>query len=507
VAIAEDHVGNWSQRVRYAPGDKAFAYAPNEFLVRNGDANLIGRLVPGAAPVRRDGPDGPLDIIAGFQKWSYPGGDVLSAVRRIKASGITAQPVHMFFADAGPGDVFGNPVYGNPVYGNPVYGNPVYGNPVYGNPVYGNPVYGNPVYGNPVYGNPVYGGGCGQPGCAMGAPCCTECDRCRCPTDPPAAQTSFVYPNPLYVTTAYPSGDGIVYQRTGARHSQARPLLGMPANQIGFVSPWDTPGVVRVAVIDTGRPDPAAVANLPHPEAEVGGDFVDMPDRGGDKYLDPVAGHGTFIAGLIARVAPGCAVRVYQALTSFGDGKETDIAKTIEDLVTMPNPPEILSLSFSGYVLDHPACLQAAITTAMAAGIVVVASAGNDGICRKAYPAAFDGVVSVGALGPNGPAPFSNWGSWVRACAPGVDVASTFWHFDGRAHERYGMDPDSYDGWATWSGTSFAAPIVAGVIAKAMQSQGISGNAAVEVLIDQPGLFRIPCYGTVINELAAKPTF
>ena len=80
-----------------------------------------------------------------------------SAVRRLTGAGVKAQPVHVFFLDAGPGFVGANPVYGNPVYGNPVYGNPVYGNPVYGNPVYGNPVYGNPVYGNPVYGNPVYG--------------------------------------------------------------------------------------------------------------------------------------------------------------------------------------------------------------------------------------------------------------------------------------------------------------------------------------------------------------
>ena len=326
--------------------------------------------------------------------------------------------------------------------------------------------------------------------------------------DPPAAQASRVYPNPLYATTAYPNGEGVTYQRTGERRSEARPLLGMPANQIGVVGNWAT-APVRVAVIDSGLPDATSTAFLPTPANLVGGDPIDNPDANEDEFLDPVAGHGTFIAGIIARVAPGCAISVYHALTTFGDGNEADIVTLIERLATQPvnDRPHVLNLSFSGYALDEPGCMRHAIQMAIAAGIVVVASAGNDGISRKAYPAAFEGVVSVAALGPNGPAPFSNWGSWVRACAPGVDVPSTFWEFNGQDPQKFGLDIDNFVGWATWSGTSFAAPVVAGVIAKSMMGQGISGNEAVEVLIDQPGLLRLPCYGTVINELAAKPRF
>ena len=141
----------------------------------------------------------------------------------------------------------------------------------------------------------------------------------------------------------------------------------------------------------------------------------------------------------------------------------------------------------------------------MAEGIVVVASAGNDGVCRPAYPAAFDGVVSVAALGPDGPAPFSNWGSWVRACAPGVDVASTFYIGNCAEKEKYGVDPDTYTGWALWSGTSFAAPVVAAVLARTMMSEGLTGHGAVEAIIDQAGLFRLRCYGTVVNALAVRP--
>ena len=91
-------------------------------------------------------------------------------------------------------------------------------------------------------------------------------------------------------------------------------------------------------------------------------------------------------------------------------------------------------------------------------GWVVVASAGNDATCQPAYPAALPDVVAVGALGQFGPAPFTNYGPWVRACAPGVDVVSTFfeqWQSTIDAAERY-------EEWVRWSGTSFAAPAVTG---------------------------------------------
>ena len=104
-------------------------------------------------------------------------------------------------------------MYGNPVYGNPVYGNPVYGNPVYGNPVYGNPgVRQSGVRQSGVRQSGVRQPRLRQPGGRAGPPlpvrCCGDTDPCQCPTTPPAAPTSFVYPNPAYVATAYPGGEG-----------------------------------------------------------------------------------------------------------------------------------------------------------------------------------------------------------------------------------------------------------------------------------------------------------
>jgi len=125
-------------------------------------------------------------------------------------------------------------------------------------------------------------------------------------------------------------------------------------------------------------------------------------------------------------------------------------------------------------------------------GTVVVASAGNDATARPMYPAGFapwsDGggvtaradclpVLSVGALNPDAStAMFSNAGPWVLAYQPGAAVVSTMPPLQGGlepiarttafGRERESIDPDDFTGgFAVWSGTSFAAPLLAGRIA------------------------------------------
>jgi hypothetical protein len=61
-----------------------------------------------------------------------------------------------------------------------------------------------------------------------------------------------------------------------------------------------------------------------------------------------------------------------------------------------------------------------------------------------------------------------------------------------------GLERRTFEQWALWSGTSFAAPAVAAALA-AVMGLGISGDEAVARLIDDPRLLRIPCYGTVVN--------
>jgi subtilisin family serine protease len=129
-----------------------------------------------------------------------------------------------------------------------------------------------------------------------------------------------------------------------------------------------------------------------------------------------------------------------------------------------------------------------------ALGVAVVTSAGNDATTRPMFPAAFAPhpqglvrrnepgvlpIVSVGALNPDGSiAMFSNEGPWVRVHRPGAALVSTLpVTFDAsrapslettyRGEVRATIDPDDFSsGFGTWSGTSFAAPILAGEIAE-----------------------------------------
>ena len=92
-------------------------------------------------------------------------------------------------------------------------------------------------------------------------------------------------------------------------------------------------------------------------------------------------------------------------------------------------------MSFRGYTQedDPPITFAAAIHQADGPDITFITCAGNDASCRPTWPAVDQHVIGVGTLHPVVPAPFTNYGPHVQACAPGVDVISTF---------RGEMDPD-----------------------------------------------------------------
>ena len=237
---------------------------------------------------------------------------------------------------------------------------------------------------------------------------------------------------------------------------------------------------------------------LPPPKPDT--DNRDPHDANNDDWLDPVAGHGTFIAGIIARLAPGAEVAVGKVLENTGEGDDADIAFRINAVIQAGQRPDILVLSCSCYSENDnaPLGLASAVARIQALGTVVVAAAGNDGSCRVTWPAALPGVISVGALGPDGPAEFSNWGSWVKACAPGVDVVGSFYNGVDE-HDDENPKSSDFQGWARWSGTSFAAPIVAAAIAREQSLYGISAVEAADRVVHDRRLYRIPGMGTVVN--------
>ncbi len=243
-----------------------------------------------------------------------------------------------------------------------------------------------------------------------------------------------------------------------------------------------------LAVLDTGwstdLPDlhPGLLAALRADQADV--DLLDLDGRAG---LDTEAGHGTFICGLVRRLAPGLGIAAEQVLTPQGWGDDRTVSVR---LATQQLP--VINLSLGGYTPDDmpPLALERALH-ALGRDRVVVAAAGNHGSQRPFWPAASKHVLAVAALDTTGVDPsaagFSNRGPWVDVCAPGVHVKSTF----VRGSQDAGAGRQEFDGWACWSGTSFAAPIIAAAVAAAVL-RGASPRAAAAGLLSTlstlPGL-------------------
>ena len=79
-------------------------------------------------------------------------------------------------------------------------------------------------------------------------------------------------------------------------------------------------------------------------------------------------------------------------------------------------------------------------------------------------------------------------------------MSTFFAGWNGDATSDGDGDPDDYTGWACWSGTSFAAPVVAGALAREMAT-GTTADGRRRPLVDHPALLRIPGLGTVVNVL------
>jgi len=433
-------------RVAWSPGPAGFAYVPDRVLVRGEEAARHLDDVTGREHKRTDlggrdrTPDAAwvrVDDVA----------DPLAVVALMRADGFDAQPDHVLFAHCEPCGCGPHPsTTFDALMGDPYRSNPYRSNPYRSNPYRSNPYRSNPHRSNFALSSSAL----------------------------PAPARSF----PVRALTVPGAPPRITVLDTGLADGAQRPGLLKDPNDPARIT-----GVVE-------HPDVALAA------------ASGSPAWANDGWLDPVAGHGTFIAGLIEQLAPGCIVRVGHVVSPLGDAEESAVMQMIHAEVALPDGerPDILSLSFGGTTLAQAPALRSAIAWAQLAGIVVVASAGNEGSCEPQYPAAYDGVIAVGALGPDGPTPWTNYGGWVDACAPGLDLVSAFFAaFDGAQPRVNTMDPDYFRGWAVWSGTSFAAPVVVAALAREMVLGACTAKEAVTRVVHAPEALRIRCLGTVVN--------
>jgi subtilisin family serine protease len=222
---------------------------------------------------------------------------------------------------------------------------------------------------------------------------------------------------------------------------------------------------VRVALLDTGI-DPRAVAA---DHGWLAGIAVDADNRegpGAGGLLGRATGHGTFCAGIVRQVAPACDITAVRVLNSDGLGTDFSVARAIFALAASDDPPQIVNLSLS-VVRDRPSIAIASALAALRAAhpaVVVVAAAGNDGSAAPAWPAADPGVLAVGS-----PAAYSNHGRWVDAVVPAEGVVST--SVQG-VRAGAGGPVEWRQPYRAWTGTSFAAPQVAGLLAVRLSRSG-----------------------------------
>ncbi|HEV2344843.1 MAG TPA: S8 family serine peptidase [Actinocrinis sp.] len=251
-------------------------------------------------------------------------------------------------------------------------------------------------------------------------------------------------------------------------------------------------------------------------DPEILSSSIDAPvyDSPITRGLNTHSGHGSFIAGIIRQSCPDAMVRSVRVMHDDGVIYENDLQLVLWSLllqvaIAQADPydtaaaadfVDVISLS-AGYYSEDPqgladtTALTALLTELTERGVLFVASAGNDSTDRECYPAALSQAsasgplplaLAVGALNPNGSkAFFSNDGHWVDYWATGAAVVSTLpIEFNGSQSAQYSvkakaapaapqrrqtLDPDDFrSGFATWSGTSFAAPFVAAELARGL---------------------------------------
>ena len=175
----------------------------------------------------------------------------------------------------------------------------------------------------------------------------------------------------------------------------------------------------------------------------------------GDADTHDANGHGTAVAASVASACPSCRILPVRVLSDRGSAPWARVAAGI--VWAVDHGARVVNVSIAGP--GGSEALRQAVAYAAAHGTVVVAAAGNTASDEPQYPAAYPGVLAVGAAGSD----WSARGSWVDVELPGCARLPV-----GGSRQ-----------WAC--GTSFAAPRAAGLVAQGL-SPASAGRAPAPVV-------------------------
>jgi hypothetical protein len=231
---------------------------------------------------------------------------------------------------------------------------------------------------------------------------------------------------------------------------------------------------------------------------------VDPLGPGTPPQIPPCAGHGTFGAGVLRCMAPDAEIMMTRALIYGGSQLESDLVRKLESALSLG--VDIFHLTMACLSMnDQPLIgFEAWLRLLRLLGGICIAPAGNCGFDRPEFPAAFPGVIGVGALGGDwrGRATFSNFGPWVDVYAPGRDLVNAFatGTYSCYVYPYAGTPAGdrNFYGMAKWSGTSFSAPIVTGLIAARMSRTGENARQAAAALLAEAREQAIPGVGPIL---------
>ena len=257
---------------------------------------------------------------------------------------------------------------------------------------------------------------------------------------------------------------------------------------------------VRIFQADTGLVAGAA-ETFPW-LAGVKGDPDPRAGTGPGSTIRPYGGHGTFVAGVLRCMAPQAQVHVENIFDTAGSALESEVARKLHAAFGFGFGIVHITASCHTRKNIPPLALEAWLELLRPyKGVLCVAEAGNNKTQRPAWPGAFPGVLSVGALAFDWRrrADFSNYGGWVDVYAPGENLINAI----GSGTYTCQIPPDvgqvrTFSGLAQWSGTSFSAPIVTGMIAARMARCGESAQEAAAVLLAKARAQTIPGVGPVL---------